>query len=146
MLAAAVFGGYAYLHTHRGKLDLRGMGGGSGGNSTSSTGSGSETAGGTAFVFATGTTSEPLIYQFIDSARSSIDMTMYELNNSSAVNDLTARRKAGVDVRVVLDQAEKSHNESAYAQLTSAGVGVVWSSTAFRYTHQKTLTVSLPNG
>ena len=142
VLAAAVFGGYAYLHSHGGKLDLPG---GSGGSSTSSPGSGAnpgaEAASGTAFVFGTGTTSEPLIYQFIDSARSSIDMTMYELNDATAVNDLIARKKAGVDVRVVLDQAEKSTNTSAYAQLTTAGIGVVWSSTAFQYTHQKTLTV-----
>ena len=68
-------------------------------------------------------------------------MTMYELNDASAVSDLIARKKAGVDVRVVLDQAEKSTNSSAYAQLTSAGIGVDWSSTAFQYTHQKTLTV-----
>jgi phosphatidylserine/phosphatidylglycerophosphate/cardiolipin synthase-like enzyme len=143
-LVAAVFGGYAYLHSHGGKLDLPG-GGGNGGTSTSGTGSGAnpgaEAAGGTAFVFATGTTGEPLIYQFIDSARSSIDMTMYELNDATAVNDLILRKKAGVDVRVVLDQAEKSTNTSAYAKLTSAGIGVVWSSTAFQYTHQKTLTV-----
>ncbi|HWG26142.1 phospholipase D-like domain-containing protein [Actinospica sp.] len=147
VLAAAVFGGYAYLHSHGGKLDLNGGGGGTGGSSTSGTGSGSEpgsgseAAGGTAFVFTTGTTVEPLIYQFIDSARSSIDMTMYELSDASAINDLIARKKAGVDVRVVLDQTEKSTNESAYAKLTSAGIGVTWSSTAFQYTHQKTLTV-----
>jgi phosphatidylserine/phosphatidylglycerophosphate/cardiolipin synthase-like enzyme len=146
VLAAAIFGGYAYLHSHGGKLDLNGNGGG-GGSGTSGTGSGAgsggETAGagGAAFVFATGSTSEPLIYQFIDSAHSSIDMTMYELSDTTAVNDLIARKKAGVDVRVILDQAEKSTNKSAYAQLTSAGVGVVWSSAAFQYTHQKTLTV-----
>ncbi len=148
VLAAAIFGGYAYLHGHGGKLDLNGNGGG-GGSGTSGTGSGAgsggETAGagGAAFVFATGSTREPLIYQFIDSAHSSIDMTMYELSDTSAVNDLIARKKAGVDVRVILDQAEKSTNKSAYAQLTSAGVGVVWSSTAFQYTHQKTLTVDV---
>ena len=153
VLVAAIFGGYAYLHSHGGKLDLNGSGSGksgtggsggsSGGTSTSGTGSGSGSAaaGGTAFVFATGTTSEPLVYQFIDSARSSIDMTMYELSDTAAVNDLIARKKAGVDVRVILDQAEKSTDQSAYTTLTSAGVGVVWSSTAFQYTHQKTLTV-----
>ena len=158
VLVAAIFGGYAYLHSHGGKVDLHGLGVG-GGKSTSGTGtsgSGSDSgtdpagpapaggtvaSGGTTFVFATGTTSEPLIYKFIDSARSSIDMTMYELSDTTAVNDLIARKKAGVDVRVILDQAEKSTNKSAYSTLTSAGVGVVWSSTAFQYTHQKTLSV-----
>jgi phosphatidylserine/phosphatidylglycerophosphate/cardiolipin synthase-like enzyme len=157
VLVAAIFGGYAYLHSHGGKLDPSGSGGSksaSGGKSatgTSDSGSGSDSgagsgssnvpAGGTAFVFATGTTSEPLIYTFIDSARSSINMTMYELNDTTAINDLIARKKAGVDVRVILDQKEKTTNKSAYATLTSAGVGVVWSSTTFQYTHQKTLTV-----
>ena len=99
------------------------------------------TTGGSAFVFATGTTSEPLIYSFITGARSSIDMTMYELSDTTAVNDLIARKKAGVHVRVILDQAERTTNQSAYSALVAAGIGVVWSSTAFEYTHQKTLTV-----
>jgi phosphatidylserine/phosphatidylglycerophosphate/cardiolipin synthase-like enzyme len=159
VLVAAVFGGYAYLHSHGGKVDVHGLGIGSGATATGKSGSGDSgsgsdsgssgsapaggvvASGGTTFVFATGTTSEPLIYKFIDSAHSSINMTMYELSDTTAVNDLIARKKAGVDVRVILDQAEKSTNKSAYQTLTSAGVGVVWSSTAFQYTHQKTLTV-----
>jgi phosphatidylserine/phosphatidylglycerophosphate/cardiolipin synthase-like enzyme len=154
VLIAAIFGGYAYLHSHGDKVNVHGLGiatGGSTSGSGSGSGSGSSAgpapaggtvaAGGTDFVFATGTTSEPLIYKFIDSARSSIDMTMYELSDTTAVNDLIARKKAGVDVRVILDQAEKSTNKSAYATLSSAGVGVVWSSTAFQYTHQKTVSI-----
>jgi phosphatidylserine/phosphatidylglycerophosphate/cardiolipin synthase-like enzyme len=154
--AAVLVGGYAYLHTHGGKLpDIgaspgtgrssgtgtgTGGGGGSGGSVASPAG-GVVAAGGTAFVFATGAPSEPLVYKFIDSAHSSIDMTMYELSDTTAVNDLIARKKAGVDVRVILDQAEKSTNQAAYKTLTGAGIGVVWSSTAFTYTHQKTLSV-----
>jgi len=142
--AAVVFGGYAYLHSHGGSVRGLGIGGGTSapapGGSVSA-GGGAVTSGGTAFVFATGAASEPLIYKFIDSARSSIDMTMYELSDTTAVNDLIARKKAGVDVRVILDQAEKSTDQSAYSALVKDGVGVVWSSTAFQYTHQKTLTV-----
>jgi len=52
-----------------------------------------------------------------------------------------AREKAGVDVRVILDQAQKSYNTAAASVLTAGGVGVVYSSTAFTYTHQKTITV-----
>ena len=152
VVAAVIFGGYAYLHSHGGSVhglgigtSTTGTGTGKGATSTpggsASAGGGDVASGGTAFVFATGGTSEPLIYKFIDSARSSVDMTMYELNDTTAVNDLIARKKAGVDVRVILDQAEKTTNKSAYATLTKAGVGVVWSSTAFQYTHQKTLTV-----
>jgi hypothetical protein len=84
---------------------------------------------------------ETQIYNFINSATSSVDMTMYELNDTTVDNDLIARQKAGVDVRVILDQAEQSYNQAAYNALTAAGVSVVWSSTSFTYTHQKTITV-----
>ena len=85
---------------------------------------------------------ENAIYNFANSATSSIDMTIYELNDVTLENDLVSREKAGVDVRVILDQAQKSYNTAAYNLLTAGGVGVVWSSTAFTYTHQKTITVN----
>jgi len=94
-----------------------------------------------AFAFNLGT-SEPVIYSFINSATTTLDMTMYELNDTTAINDLIAREQAGVKVRVILDQAESSTNQTAYNDLSAAGVGVVWSSTAFTYTHQKTITVN----
>jgi phosphatidylserine/phosphatidylglycerophosphate/cardiolipin synthase-like enzyme len=143
-LAALLFGGYAYLHAKDPAVlhpaaprsgASSGSGGGNGNTGTTATG------GDTAFVFATNTTAEPTIYKFIDSAHSSINMTMYELSDTTAVNDLIARKRAGVTVRVVLDQAEKSTNQAAYTTLQGAGVGVVWSSTAYQYTHQKTITV-----
>jgi polyphosphate kinase len=85
---------------------------------------------------------ENAIYNFVNSATSSINVTIYELNDTTLVNDLVAREKAGVNVRVILDQAQKSYNTAAYNALTAGGVGVVWSSTAFTYTHQKTITVN----
>jgi phosphatidylserine/phosphatidylglycerophosphate/cardiolipin synthase-like enzyme len=94
-----------------------------------------------AFVFSL-SSSEPTIYSFINSATSSLNMTMYELSDTTAENDLIARENAGVTVRVILDQAEKSTNDAAYTKLKDAGVGVVWSSTKFTYTHQKTITVN----
>jgi phosphatidylserine/phosphatidylglycerophosphate/cardiolipin synthase-like enzyme len=81
------------------------------------------------------------VYNFINSASSSIDVTMYELRDSTAVNDLVNRKKSGVNVRVILDGAHTSVNGSAYSTLKSAGVGVTYSSSAFVYTHQKTITV-----
>jgi hypothetical protein len=85
---------------------------------------------------------ENAIYNFVNSATSSIDVTIYELNDVTLENDLVSREKAGADVRVILDQAQKSYNTAAYNLLTAGGVGVVWSSTAFTYTHQKTITVN----
>jgi hypothetical protein len=84
---------------------------------------------------------ENAIYNFVNSATSSIDVTIYELKDQTLENDLVAREKAGVNVRVIMDQAQKSYNTGAYNVLTAGGVGVVWSSTAFTYTHQKTITV-----
>ncbi|MDT0465662.1 phospholipase D-like domain-containing protein [Streptomyces gibsoniae] len=85
--------------------------------------------------------SQPTIYDFINSATSSLDMTMYELEDTTAVNDLIALKNKGVTVRVVLDRQHQSANSSAYNSLKNAGVGVVWSPSAFVYTHQKTITV-----
>lgn len=94
----------------------------------------------TAFAFSLGST-EPDIYNFINSATSTLDMTMYELSDTTAVNDLIARQQAGVQVRVILDGTRTTVNQSAYDALQAAGVGVVWSSSAYVYTHQKTITV-----
>ncbi|MGW1532590.1 phospholipase D-like domain-containing protein [Streptomyces aureus] len=94
----------------------------------------------TAFAFSQ-SGGQPAVYDFINSATTSLDMTMYELEDTTAVNDLIALEGKGVAVRVVLDGAHKSANQSAYDSLTSAGAGVVWSSSRFVYTHQKTITV-----
>ncbi|UXY23059.1 phospholipase D-like domain-containing protein [Streptomyces cynarae] len=85
--------------------------------------------------------SQPTIYDFINSATTSLDMTMYELEDTTAVNDLIALENKGVTVRVILDRQHQSANSSAYNALKSAGVGVAWSPSTFVYTHQKTITV-----
>ncbi|MFC5906278.1 phospholipase D-like domain-containing protein [Streptacidiphilus monticola] len=94
----------------------------------------------TAFAFSL-SSSEPTIYNFINSATKTLDMTMYELSDTTAVNDLIAREKAGVAVRVILDRTKTTVNSSAYTSLKNAGVGVTYSSTSYTYTHQKTITV-----
>src|ERR1700761_701008 len=81
------------------------------------------------------------VYKLIGKARHSIDLTMYELSDHTAEDDLGAAAKRGVDVRVVLDRKEKSSNDDAYGYLRSHRVKVVWSSAKFEYTHQKTLVV-----
>jgi hypothetical protein len=84
---------------------------------------------------------ETAIYNFIQSAKSSIDMTMYELRDTTVTSDLVSREKAGVKVRVILDGKRTSVNSAAFSALQSGGVAVEYSSTAFVYTHQKTITV-----
>ena len=84
---------------------------------------------------------ESAIYSFINSAKNTIDMTMYELRDTTVTTDLVNREKAGVKVRVILDGKQTSVNSAAFSALQSGGVAVEYSSTAFTYTHQKTTTV-----
>jgi cardiolipin synthase len=82
------------------------------------------------------------IYNLINSATKTIDMTMYELTDTTAENLLIQAATAGVTVRVILDQDnEKSSNTAAYNLLGAHGVQVHWANTAYTYTHQKTITV-----
>lgn len=82
------------------------------------------------------------IYNFINSATKSIDMTMYELTDTTAEQDLANAAARGVTVRVILDQnLEKSNNTAAYTYLKAHGVSTVWASTTYAATHQKTITV-----
>jgi len=81
------------------------------------------------------------IYRLITRARSSIDLTMYELNDPRAEADLAAAARRGVNVRVILDQnLERSRNTAAYHYLTARKVHVHWAPSGTTY-HQKTLTV-----
>jgi len=81
------------------------------------------------------------IYKLITGAKSSVDLTMYELKDTTAENDLAADAKRGVDVRVILDShLEKSRNTATYDFLSSHKVHVTWADAGTTY-HQKTLTV-----
>jgi cardiolipin synthase A/B len=81
------------------------------------------------------------IDKLITSARSSVELTMYELRDTTAEDDLAADAKRGVDVRVILDQnLEKSRNTATYDFLATHHVHVTWADSGTTY-HQKTLTV-----
>jgi cardiolipin synthase len=79
------------------------------------------------------------VYRMINASRHSIDITMYEFADSAAEHALAAAAKRGVNVRVILDRRERSLNSAADRYLTEHRVKVVWSSSSFDYTHQKTL-------
>jgi phosphatidylserine/phosphatidylglycerophosphate/cardiolipin synthase-like enzyme len=82
------------------------------------------------------------IYGLISSARSSIDMTMYELLDPTVISLLEKAAGQGVAVRVILDQNDKQEaNTPAHDQLAANGVAVHWANPAYACTHQKTLTV-----
>lgn len=82
------------------------------------------------------------LYRFILSAKSSLDMTMYELADPTAERDLAADAARGVDVRVLLDAAYRggSYNAAAAAYLESAGAHVKWGPSSV-IVHEKTIVV-----
>jgi len=82
------------------------------------------------------------IYNLITSAKKTIDMTMYELTDTTVTSLLATAATDGVTVRVILDQnGEKSNNTTAYNYLTKHKVSVHWANPTYAYTHQKTITV-----
>ncbi|MGG2464540.1 phospholipase D-like domain-containing protein [Streptomyces sp. RGM 3693] len=84
---------------------------------------------------------EGAIYDFVNSAKKSVDVTIYELRDTTLVNALVKKQKAGVKVRVVFDSQHSAIDGAAYKALSAAGAGVTYSSSAYVYTHQKTITV-----
>ena len=63
------------------------------------------------------------IYNLISSATKSIDMTMYELTDTTVTTMLAKAAGDGVTVRVILDQNnEKANNTTAYNTLTAGKV------------------------
>src|SRR5580704_14594884 len=82
------------------------------------------------------------VYNFINTATKTLDMTMYEFVDTTAQADLIALAKKGVVVRVILDQnLELSSNTPAYNALTAGGVQCHWANPTYSATHQKTITV-----
>jgi cardiolipin synthase len=81
------------------------------------------------------------VYGLINGARRSIDVTMYEFDDTTAERDLVSAARRGVDVRVILDEREQGVNSSAFSYFSSHRVKVVWSWSRFTYTHQKTLVI-----
>ena len=82
------------------------------------------------------------VYDFVLSAKKSVDVTMYELTDPIMVDDLIADQRRGVQVRVILDtNREASRNAPAFDALEAGGVKVTWADKSYEATHQKTITV-----
>ena len=91
-----------------------------------------------------GATDVSNLYTFINSATKTIDMTMYELQDTTFTGYLATACGKGIKVRVLLDASlVKSNNTPAYNQLNTSGTNcsAVFSNTAFQATHQKTITI-----
>lgn len=82
------------------------------------------------------------IYDLLSSTKKSIDMTMYELSDTTVTGLLTSAAAKGITVRVILDQNnEKANNTTAYNTLTAGKVAVHWANPTYLCTHQKTITI-----
>ena len=87
----------------------------------------------------------PLL-SYISDASSSVDLVMYELEDTNIEQALAADAARGVVVRVLLNEGyygkkENTKNDTAYQFLTTHGVTVHWTPTYFALTHQKTLVI-----
>ena len=105
------------------------------------TGAGTTAAPVTLYTFPeTDLTVTPL-YALVNQAQRSIDMTMYELVDTTFSADLVAACQRGVKVRVILDQnLEKTSNTPAFNQLNAVtNCSAAWANKAFQATHQKSL-------
>jgi phosphatidylserine/phosphatidylglycerophosphate/cardiolipin synthase-like enzyme len=84
------------------------------------------------------------VRDLLKGARASLWMEMYLLTDEATMDALIDRRRAGVDVRVLLEphpyQADGA-NDDAFARLAAEGVLVAWSSPRFALTHAKAIVV-----
>jgi len=83
------------------------------------------------------------IYRLIDSARQSVQMTMYELADDTAEQALAADAARGVRVQVILDGSsyDRSLNQPAFDYLAAHRVSVRWAPHEFDLTHEKAIVV-----
>jgi cardiolipin synthase len=78
------------------------------------------------------------VYNFLLSAKKSVDITVYTFVDPTMVQDLGADVARGVKVRVILDtNLEHKTNAATFAALQKAGVSVVWAWTSYHATHEK---------
>jgi len=81
----------------------------------------------------------------IDSARHSIEITMYELTDERIEQALVAAASRGVRVAVLLDDGQygagRALNDGAYDFLAAHGVSVAWAPGYFALTHQKSILI-----
>lgn len=88
-------------------------------------------------IFATPEASEAPYVNALASAQTSIDLSIYLMGYGGILDQLQAKARAGVQVRVILDQYKRSTNEKYYDLLVAAGAQVKWSDPAFDYFHNK---------
>ncbi len=86
------------------------------------------------------------VLSMIQGATKSIDLVMYELEDTQIESALVLAEKRGIAVRVLLNEGyygaqPSNESEEAYQYLQSGGITVHWAPSYFALTHQKTLIV-----
>jgi cardiolipin synthase A/B len=86
------------------------------------------------------------VFSMIQGAVTSIDLVIYELEDTQVENALVQAEKRGIAVRVLLNEGyygaqPSASSAAAYRYLQSGGVSVHWAPSYFALTHQKTLVV-----
>jgi phosphatidylserine/phosphatidylglycerophosphate/cardiolipin synthase-like enzyme len=74
-------------------------------------------------------------------AQKSVRVMVYLMGRGGVLDGLKARAKAGLPVRVILDQSQKDTNQKYFDELAAAGVDVTWSDPRFTYMHAKVILV-----
>ena len=87
----------------------------------------------------------PLL-SMIAEASSSVDLVMYELEDTDVEHALADDEARGIKVRVLLNggyygKKESTDNDAAYQYLTANNVPARWTPAYFALTHQKTLVI-----
>lgn len=87
----------------------------------------------------------------IQGATSAVHVEAYILTDQPLIDALIAAKKAGREVKVVLEQhpyLAANINDPAYNALRAAGVTAIWVATKFQLTHTKTIVIDpgLPTG
>jgi phosphatidylserine/phosphatidylglycerophosphate/cardiolipin synthase-like enzyme len=87
----------------------------------------------------------------IQGAKSAVHVEAYILTDQPLIDALVAAKKAGREVKVVLEQnpyLAANINDPAYNALRAAGVTAIWVATKFQLTHTKTIVIDpgLPTG
>lgn len=81
---------------------------------------------------------------FVDTlsrATTSIDVMVYQMGWGPVLDGLMAKARAGVQVRVILDLAQKPVNQKYKDKLEEAGATVIWSDPQFNFMHAKVIII-----
>lgn len=77
----------------------------------------------------------------LEPAQTSIDVQVYLMGYGGILDQLLAKARAGVTVRVILDRAKIDTNQKYYDMLVAAGAEVKWSDPRFVFQHSKFILV-----